>query len=299
MGPININHISWSVKSLVSAHAHTQMCVDLYTNASHTCTHAHVHPTLPQVRYPQRITILRGNHESRQITQVYGFYDECLRKYGNPNVWKYFTDLFDYLPLTAIVDGQVRIACIVHTSFTTAVPCLFVPTLLHVTLEPYSAPRVSICVCMHEWCTVYSWVIGSLCTWVKNALTCNAQVACACACGLVYSRIAYRSSLHECYTGMCSCTCVCVFEHWSMARVWLARAFKLLVSVTVLYHHLKFDTCTHVHTCTGVCVPVNASFKLQCMLSGKYPWSLMYSSDPHSGICICSWSCAVQRGSYM
>lgn len=60
-----------------------------------------------QVRYRQRITILRGNHESRQITQVYGFYDECLRKYGNANVWKYFTDLFDYLPLTALVDSQV------------------------------------------------------------------------------------------------------------------------------------------------------------------------------------------------
>lgn len=60
-----------------------------------------------QVRYRERITILRGNHESRQITQVYGFYDECLRKYGNANVWKYFTDLFDYLPLTALVDSQV------------------------------------------------------------------------------------------------------------------------------------------------------------------------------------------------
>ena len=60
-----------------------------------------------KVRYPTRIYMTRGNHETRQITQVYGFYDECLRKYGNSNVWKYFTDLFDYLPLTALVENQV------------------------------------------------------------------------------------------------------------------------------------------------------------------------------------------------
>lgn len=45
--------------------------------------------------------------QSRQITQVYGFYDECNRKYGNASVWRHCVQCFDTFCIGAIIDGRV------------------------------------------------------------------------------------------------------------------------------------------------------------------------------------------------
>lgn len=61
-----------------------------------------------KLRYPERVFLIRGNHESRTITTNYGFYTEVLNKYqGSADVWTFITDLFDYLPLGATIDGKI------------------------------------------------------------------------------------------------------------------------------------------------------------------------------------------------
>lgn len=59
-----------------------------------------------KLKYPDRVFLLRGNHETASITKIYGFYDECKRRF-NVKLWKTFCDLFNCLPIAAVVAQRI------------------------------------------------------------------------------------------------------------------------------------------------------------------------------------------------
>lgn len=59
-----------------------------------------------KLKFPENFFILRGNHECASINRIYGFFDECKRRF-NIRLWKTFTDAFNCLPVACLIDDKI------------------------------------------------------------------------------------------------------------------------------------------------------------------------------------------------
>lgn len=59
-----------------------------------------------KIKYPENFFLLRGNHESASINRIYGFFDECKRRY-DIKLWKLFTECFNCMPIAALIDEKI------------------------------------------------------------------------------------------------------------------------------------------------------------------------------------------------
>jgi serine/threonine-protein phosphatase 2B catalytic subunit len=58
-----------------------------------------------KINYPRSLILLRGNHESRQMTQMFTYKKECRVKYSI-DLWYESMSLFDCLPICALIDDR-------------------------------------------------------------------------------------------------------------------------------------------------------------------------------------------------
>ena len=59
-----------------------------------------------KLNYPKEVNLLRGNHESRALTEHFTFRSEIMQKFGEDEVYDLFIDSFEALPLAADVSGS-------------------------------------------------------------------------------------------------------------------------------------------------------------------------------------------------
>lgn len=63
-----------------------------------------------KIEYPENVHLIRGNHEAADINALFGFRLECVERMGeNDGIWAWtrFNQLFNYLPLAALIEKKI------------------------------------------------------------------------------------------------------------------------------------------------------------------------------------------------
>jgi diadenosine tetraphosphatase ApaH/serine/threonine PP2A family protein phosphatase len=106
-----------------------------------------------KLEFPECVHLLRGNHESRQVSTRYGFYHEIILNYGHAGLWMMCMDCFDLLPMAALIDTDVF--C-VHGGLSPKIPMIEKVSLLDRQVElPPAGPLADLCWSDPE--SVQSW----------------------------------------------------------------------------------------------------------------------------------------------
>ncbi|THG15847.1 hypothetical protein TEA_023870 [Camellia sinensis var. sinensis] len=78
---------------------------------SHLCLYASGILTICfLIEYPENVFLIRGNHEAADINALFGFRLECIERMGeNDGIWAWtrFNQLFNYLPLAALIEKKI------------------------------------------------------------------------------------------------------------------------------------------------------------------------------------------------
>uniref|UniRef100_A0AC34R6D2 Serine/threonine-protein phosphatase n=1 Tax=Panagrolaimus sp. JU765 TaxID=591449 RepID=A0AC34R6D2_9BILA len=97
-----------------------------YVDRGHYSLETLTYLFLMAIKYPGKVTLLRGNHETRRVSHQYGFYEDCGVKYNQNSIWRVCCDVFDAMPVMALIDE--KILC-VHGGISPQLPSI--DTALH------------------------------------------------------------------------------------------------------------------------------------------------------------------------